>query len=201
MNKQSLPYTIIFTFIVTFVFVLVLSFTNSATVELVERNQELFRQTAVLDSFGIVYDDNDQAIELFSAIEQVERGGVELFRTTVGGETVYSKRFEGPGLWGTIIGYIAVDERVERVIGLQILEDNETPGLGGRINDDDWKAQFAGESILNGIISVAGVGAPDFTLGDGEVNAITGATRTTESMQAIISSEIAILQGALGGGA
>lgn len=49
------------------------------------------------------------------------------------------------GLWGTISLLVAVDNDFKEIIGLRITEQNETPGLGGRIVEDWFQEQFAGK--------------------------------------------------------
>jgi Na+-transporting NADH:ubiquinone oxidoreductase subunit C len=60
------------------------------------------------------------------------------------GEKVLGYAFEvqGVGFWATIRGLLAVDAELERIIGLQILEHSETPGLGGRIAEEEFQEQF-----------------------------------------------------------
>ena len=53
MNKNSTFYTSIFSFIVTFCFVIVLSFVNSGTKELVESNKRAKIYKVVLQTIGV----------------------------------------------------------------------------------------------------------------------------------------------------
>ncbi|MFW5642919.1 MAG: hypothetical protein ACOCYQ_02735, partial [Alkalispirochaeta sp.] len=109
MNKQGITYTILFTFLVSFLFVLVLAFANEGTREQVAFNQTVSRQRAILNALDIEYDGPDDVVDKFESVEEVEQGDVTLYRAEVDGETVYAKEFSGSGLWGTITGIIAVD--------------------------------------------------------------------------------------------
>ena len=200
MNKQSTVYSMIFMFIVAFAFVFLLSLTNEATRERVELNQEVARKRAVLSALGIESLSDQEVLSRFEEVEQLERDGTTLFRATVDGETVFAKEFAGSGLWGTIEGVLGVNGDVSNTVGLEIINHNETPGLGGRITEPWFQRQFAGEQIgSDGIEFTAGDGDTDYD--NSEVDGITGATRTTESMERIINREIETLQSLVGGNA
>lgn len=193
MNKEGTTYTIIFIFIVSFAFVFLLSMTNQVTVERVRLNQELASQRAILSAMGIEAQGAEEIQSEFAEIVgDAERG---LYVGTVGGRTVYAKEFDGAGLWGTISGVLAVTSDFEEIVGIEIVEDNETPGLGGRINEPWFKSQFEGERILQGGIEVRaleGDGDPDKD--NGVVDGITGATRTSDSMESIVNNQLEQLQ-------
>lgn len=201
MNKQSLMYTVIFTFIVSFLFVLLLAFADGATAERVALNQQLNRQRAILNAMGIEYGDAEDVQTRFDNVEQIERNGMVLYRTEIDGETVFAKEFAGSGLWGQINGVLAVDGGLDRTVGIEIISHNETPGLGGRIDEPWFKQQLRGERIVNGMIEVAGSGDGDADHDNGQIDAITGASRTSESMDTILDKELTALQDALGGNA
>ncbi|TVR60697.1 MAG: FMN-binding protein [Spirochaetaceae bacterium] len=196
MKKDGMPYTIIFSFIVCFVFVFVLSFTNEGTRELVEFNQQVARQKAILNAIGIEYESDDQVPDLFERVERIERNGQTFLRTERDGRTVYATEFAGAGLWGVIEGVLAVDAEVSRTVGLEIISHNETPGLGGRIDEPWYKNQFRDIRIRDdGFRLPRGVPAdPD----EGMIDAVTGATRTSESMVDILSGVVLTMRSTLG---
>jgi Na+-transporting NADH:ubiquinone oxidoreductase subunit C len=189
MNKEGTLYTILFVFIVSFLFVFLLSLANQATIERVELNQQLARQRAVLSAFGIPADDDDEVQDLYASVRSVADGAY--LEATVEGRTAVAVEFAGPGLWGTIAGVLAVDESVERIIGLEIVSDNETPGLGARINEDWFKEQFRGELVgADGLEVTVLEGDGDTDRDNSVVDAVTGATRSSEAMEDIINTEL-----------
>ena len=193
MNKEGTFYTIIFVFIVSFAFVFLLSMTNQVTIERVELVQELSRQQAILRAMGIEAQGEDEVQTEFAKVAGDREAG--LYAAEVGGRTVYAKQFSGAGLWGQISGVIAVTADVRRFVGIEIVEDNETPGLGGRINEAWFRSQFEGERIPEGGIVVRameGDGDPDPD--NGAVDGVTGATRTSDSMESIVNKEIETLR-------
>lgn len=54
----------------------------------------------------------------------------------------------GNGLWSTLYGYLAVKRDIETVQGLTFYEHEETPGLGGEVDNVNWKAQWVGRKIF-----------------------------------------------------
>lgn len=199
MNKQSLIYTVIFTFIVSFVFVTVLAFANDSTREQVQLNQELARQRAILNALGIEYGGPEDVQTKFDDITVVNQDGTELYQAEKDDYTAVAKEFSGSGLWGTIRGILAVQEDLDRTVGIEIIAHNETPGLGGRIDEPWFKEQLRDLQVVDGTIRVSGAGDGDYDKENGEIDGITGATRTSDSMDVILSNEISTFQSILGG--
>ena len=198
MNKQSITYTILFTFAVTFVFVLLLSLTNQATVEIIERNERVDRQRAILQAMGLDVSEPEEVASRFQDVEEVEEDGLTLYAGTVDGSQVYAKEFRGSGLWGTIHGVLGVTADLSETTGLSIIAHNETPGLGGRITEEWFQRQLEGEQIPQDRLLVTD-GDGDYEYGNGEIDGITGATRTSDSMEVILNRELDTLKDALGG--
>lgn len=53
----------------------------------------------------------------------------------------------GYGLWSTLWGFIALDQDLNTVRGLGFYEHAETPGLGGEVDNPNWKEQFVGKEV------------------------------------------------------
>ncbi len=53
----------------------------------------------------------------------------------------------GQGLWSTLYGYLALKSDLETVQGLTFYEHAETPGLGGEVDNANWKAQWVGREL------------------------------------------------------
>ena len=51
---------------------------------------------------------------------------------------------EGMGLWSTLYGYVALSGDTETIKGLIFYEHGETPGLGGEVDNPNWKALWPG---------------------------------------------------------
>lgn len=55
----------------------------------------------------------------------------------------------GYGLWSTMYGFIALEADAQTVIGLNLYDQAETPGLGGEVVNPKWKALWKGKKVYN----------------------------------------------------
>jgi Na+-transporting NADH:ubiquinone oxidoreductase subunit C len=182
--KNSYLYTVVFMFLVSAFFTGALALTNEASLEKIEVNRVYIEKKAVLDSLDIEYKDDPRSVEdvFNSSIREVEMEGYMIYGMIgdSGGLTAYSVGFNGAGLWGTILGYIAVDSAFEKLIGIEFTAQNETPGLGGRITEDWFKDQFRNIDLVK-----------EFPISFGEgIDAITGATSSSNAVLRILNSFI-----------
>jgi Na+-transporting NADH:ubiquinone oxidoreductase subunit NqrC len=182
----------------------------------VDRNLLIDEQRAVLDALDVRESGVALAWGSAAAVEDAfvrfvrkDRGaaGIEqefdVFTYMVGSETRgVAIRVFGRGLWGEIRGFVALDPRppgAERwpVRGLVIYRDEETPGLGKRMRDDDFKARFrtAAGKLVPGLRILKGEGSASGPL---EVDGITAATITTQGVQGLIDRAVAWYAGEAG---
>lgn len=90
----------------------------------------------------------------------------------------------GKGLWSTLYGYLALKKDIETVQGLTFYEHGETPGLGGEVDNANWKAQWVGRQVFNDS------GAPQLGVSKGPapsdnpylVDGLSGATITSNGV-------------------
>lgn len=199
MRKDSIAYTVIFTFVVCLLFVLPLAVANELTKARVAANRDLAERRAVLSALGLLPSGtktNAEDIEALWTAKIVPMPELRpgLFRSSSAEGDKYALELGGAGLWGRIEAVLATDASVGRIVGLEILAHNETPGLGGRIDEAWFKAQFRGESIKDGGISlVQGQGLGDKDPENGRVDAITGASLTSGFVKTIVDRGIADL--------
>ncbi len=200
MKRDGVVYTVLFSFIVAFVFVFFLSLAYGATKGKVEENKRIIEAKAYLSAAGISVADPKKIEEVFKKYFPRFNSRAPYNETVVKGKTVIVSPFHGNGLWGVIRGVIGVTKDVKRMVGLSIISHNETPGLGGRIDEKWFQDQFRGENISKGIEVLHGGGTGDSDPDNGEVDGITGASRTSSAMEVIINNKINILRKELGGG-
>lgn len=93
----------------------------------------------------------------------------------------------GSGMWSTIHAFIALDSDLTHVVGLHVTEHGETPGLGDRIEDPAWLAQWSDKRAFDA------AGVPALVIGtapagsdDTRIDGITGATVTVQALGAIV---------------
>ena len=96
----------------------------------------------------------------------------------------YAMPGAGPGFQDTIALLYGYMPRDKQVVGMEILESRETPGLGDKIyKDEEFVAEFSALSIEPEIVTVKkGTGAQA-----NEVDAITGATISSKAVVRIIN--------------
>lgn len=191
MNKKSMAYPIVFMVIVTAIAVLILAFLNQSTKAKVEHNEQLELQRKILYVFDL-YDEDMSDDEVSSVFEEnIDESKDDKDKTVYilkeGGEDkAYAVPFDGPGLWGSITGYIGVDSDVDTVTGIEFITQDETPGLGGRISEPPYKEQFRGVDISDAddkyIISRPAPG--------GNIDAIAGATQTSTFVENMINDDL-----------
>jgi electron transport complex protein RnfG len=96
----------------------------------------------------------------------------------------YAMPGAGPGFQDTIALLYGYLPREKQVVGMEILESRETPGLGDKIyKDADFVAEFSALSIEPEIVSVKkGTGTQP-----NQVDSITGATISSKAVVRIIN--------------
>lgn len=87
----------------------------------------------------------------------------------------YAVIAEGNGYQGKIKLIAGIKKDLANLYGIEILESQETPGLGGEIASDKFKGQFKNLKVFPKI----------------EVEAITGATISSQSVMNILNEKIA----------
>lgn len=188
--KNSFMYPILFMTAVTAVFIAVLAGLNFVTADTIAYNQESELQEKILYIFDISPEGGkEKDIERVFNEKVIEKQWGELkgYALTEGGqETAYAVPINGPGLWGSIIGYIGLNKNYTEIIGIDFVIQSETPGLGGRISENSYKEQFRSIDISgksdNFIIS-----SPE---PDSNVDAIAGATQTSAAVVKLINEDI-----------
>jgi len=199
MKKDSLFYTVLVSVVFAFLFVYLLSLAYGATKGKVEENQKLIEARAYLVAAGIEVDNGMDIEASFNSSFPNFDTESAYQTTTVKGKSVVVSPFKGNGLWGTITGVIGLTSDLRRIVGFEIVTHVETPGLGGRIDETWFKDQFKGEYAEKGIIVKHGAGGGDTDPDNGQVDGITGASRTSDAIQVIVNNQIDILKKDLGG--
>jgi H+/Na+-translocating ferredoxin:NAD+ oxidoreductase subunit G len=99
---------------------------------------------------------------------------------------------DGQGYGDKLELLIGADADLDKITGLFVLEQKETPGLGNKISTPQWRNQFVGKSTAEPLRVVKGQGR-----GPATIDAITGATISSRSVTAIVNTAIASLKGRL----
>jgi Na+-transporting NADH:ubiquinone oxidoreductase subunit C len=197
LNRNSVIYAAVFTFVVCVAFVIILAIANQVTLARVNANKRLESRTAVLKAFGLA-DSTTPSSEIDSKYTQlVTEKSVEkatAYTATIDGQTYVAVKLTMPGLWGPITAVLATDPAGTVVRGFEIVDQQETPGLGGRISEPWLSEQFKGKKVLpDGTIAFEqGSGKGNFDPYNGTVDAITGASRTSDFVRALVNRSLAL---------
>lgn len=184
-KKKKILFPVLFMVLLTAVYTFILAFINESSIDIIKAQEELVQQKSVLYVFGIEHDDTQEMVNRMYTEKLSTVDAEDLTYYVFEEDSVlkgYAFPFTGKGLWGSISGYIAVSPDFNTILGIDFTAHSETPGLGGRIDEDWFKEQFRNLDVSN---TPAVIFRPSE---GGNVDAITGATLTSKSVSVIINS-------------
>ena len=126
-------------------------------------------------------------------VQEIERGDITTYVYSPGGANAQPEavavRFAGPGVWGPVKGFLAMDPGLTKILTITFYEQEETPGLGGEIVKDWFCRRFIDLAIRGAD------GKPGIIIGTGEdapnrVDGISGATMTCDKVQEMLNEAI-----------
>ena len=197
--KKSRSYSVIYMFIITFVAGGVVSGIYAANSQRIALNEQIKLDRVILTVMDIDFDPQARAEDILRLFEQrvkkekindltyyrgLEKDGASL----VG----YAFPIQGAGLWGPIYGMMGVDPELNQILGVAFYRHSETPGLGGRITENWFVDQFKGLKLEPHHKSQRYVTIirPGKAKKDQEVDGITGATITSNSVDRFMNKDI-----------
>ncbi|MFW5684684.1 MAG: FMN-binding protein [Spirochaetota bacterium] len=113
--------------------------------------------------------------------DELDADGPTIYRgSTPAGELLgYAVRLQTQGYGGTITLLVGLSADLQTIEGIEIVEQVETPGLGGNITSPEFKEQFSELTTEERIAMVKNV-EPDKAAN--EIQAISGATITSRAI-------------------
>lgn len=118
-----------------------------------------------------------------------------------GDVVAYGLPLVGKGLWGTIEGFGVISADLQKMKGIAFTKQVETPGLGARITEEEYKSYFRNLD-LSGFHGEASGPMPVFMVkqkaksnieeSTNSVQAITGATQTSQGVLDMVNSNLAV---------
>lgn len=149
-------------------------------------NKEAQIKSAILDAYDISYN--------LSTVHDIFEDNVTVIQYE-GEDTFYvdnttgqiSYIFSGGGVWGTIRGVITFESDFRTIVNLSILEQSETPGLGGVVAERWYLNTYIGVVLETSSPYIIIRHAQEENLVN-EVDAITGGTRTSEKFMEILNT-------------
>ncbi|MBL4611230.1 Na(+)-translocating NADH-quinone reductase subunit C [Halopseudomonas sp.] len=97
----------------------------------------------------------------------------------------------GYGLWSTLYGFIALEGDLETVVGLGFYQHAETPGLGGEVDNPNWKQQWTGKVVYDeqddvAIQVIKGSVDPGMKDAEHKIDGLAGATLTSRGVEKLV---------------
>lgn len=185
------PYfAIVYMFVITAVFSSALIGFARITRGRVAANLQLNFERAVVQAFPeIEFQSNLQIHQIFKDLfRKDDRTGAYLYEKE--GQIVgYAVPFSGQGFWDKIEGIIGIAADKRTVQGVAFYEQKETPGLGARIDEDEFRRKFIGKKIDDSIRPI-GIVPEAQTPAENEVHAVTGATQTSVRLETLMNQNI-----------
>jgi Na+-transporting NADH:ubiquinone oxidoreductase subunit C len=156
---------------------------NFYTTPIIEKNEEIATKSSILKALNISFN-QDTVEEIFADnVEEKQQDGTTYY---IAKDKNIAFPYSGSGLWGPIEGIIAVQPDFETLKGITIIRQEETPGLGSRIGEAPYLAQFEGKGFSEGLKLVQ----PGRSSQDNEIDSITGATMTSDAFIAILNENL-----------
>lgn len=93
----------------------------------------------------------------------------------------------GKGLWSTMYGFMALDKDLQTIEGFTYYEHGETPGLGGEVDNPNWKNVWKGKKAFDNnwnvkIEVIKGRVDPTSENAIYEIDGLSGSTLTTRGI-------------------
>jgi len=158
----------------------------------VRRFRETRLKTNVLTAAGIAWTQADFREVFEQRVREQSGDGMAWFVA----DSLVIYEFKGRGLWGMIEGIATFDSALTRIVGVRVLAQEETPGLGDRIKDAAYLATYQGRTAAEPLVLAMRHKAEE----ENEVDAITGATLSSQALVKTVSDAAARLRAAAKGG-
>ena len=163
------------------VFGVALAGVNSKLAPRIRENELRARQEAAIEVTG-----GAEAVQMQIKLGQTE---VTVYRVAdrTGQHVGWAVPAQGQGYADTIKLIVGLTPRADEIMGIKVIYNQETPGLGNKITDKPFRRQFAGKAADVRLVAVQKAAG----LADEEIHAITGATISSEAVCTIVYQQVA----------
>ncbi len=178
--KQNLK-MILFVLILGTITSLVLLGMEALTAERIKNNQDAEIKAAILDAYSVTYTLADINTTFDDSVETVVIDEWTFYVDKSTGAVSYG--FVGNGVWGPIEGIITLESDFETILKISVLQQEETPGLGGVVAEPQYLSTFVGKKMVPQIE----INKDPSANTDYEVDAIVGATNTSKRFETLLN--------------
>lgn len=193
-NTDSNLYTIVYATVIVVVVAVLLALVSQILGPRQKANALLDQQKQILTSLNVDYSKSDAAALYQEIVKDETFGELPLYVATIDGATKYVLRLHGQGLWGGIWGYIALNDDLNTIYGINFGHESETPGLGGEIVTENFRSRFFGKHIKDseGALRSVAVLKVGKTAEEGQeqVDAWAGATITSTGVNDMLLNSL-----------
>lgn len=200
MKTNSNTYTIIYSAILVVIVAFLLAFVSQSLKSKQDANVALDQKKQILNSLNFRGLDDEAAEAKYAEVvkDEKEVDGQKLYVCKVNGEDVCVVSMKGMGLWGGISGFVALhqDGHAVKVFGAYFNHESETAGLGAEIKDSQaWQELFIGKKVFTDDFSdVALSVVKKVDNPDSQVDAVTGATLTSNGVNDMLHDGLSVLK-------
>jgi Na+-transporting NADH:ubiquinone oxidoreductase subunit C len=177
---------VLFMFALSLVLITCVAALSRATAERVARNADIFLQQAVMEVAGEPVPDAPAEVAAWfarsAAADPASPARIRVRDPASGAPRTVVYRRQARGLWGLITAVVGVDPATGAFRQFRILEQNETPGLGARIEEPWFLRQTEGK---RGPFTLVPEGTRSTKAT--EIDAITGATVTSAAIRDMLN--------------
>jgi Na+-translocating ferredoxin:NAD+ oxidoreductase subunit G len=99
-------------------------------------------------------------------------------------------RASGAGFADKIEILIGLDLSAAKITGIYILEQQETPCLGSKITTSRWNSQYVDQPTDTKLVVAKGMSSEQKKLKDGKIDAISGATISSDAVTDIVNDAV-----------
>ncbi len=186
-----------FVFIMGFLTSLVFVGMDALTAERIEANKDAAIYSAVLNHNEISFNSGNLA-DVFNeniTVEEVIYEGQTLsfyINEANGNVSFMYGVFALGGLWGPLRGVITLESDFQTIVNITVLEEQETPGLGGKVKNRDFLDQFIGLVLIPELDRPVEVNKDAAANEANEVDEISGATGTSTAFERLLNDSYQI---------
>ena len=191
MNLRRKLLDVVFIVVLGVVSVAMLLAAQSYSAPAVRRFREMRLQTNVLTAAGIAWTQADFKDVFGQRVREESRDGLTWYVA----DSLVIYEFTGRGLWGMIEGIVTLDSALSHIVSVRILSQEETPGLGDRIKDASYLVTYRGKTAAEPLELAIRHAAE----AENEVDAISGATLSSQALVKTVSEATGRLRAVLKG--
>ena len=189
MNLKRKLLDVLFIVVLGTVSVALLMAAQSYSAPAVKRFREMRLKTNVLTAADIPWTQADFRDVFEQRVREETRDGLTWYVA----DSLVIYEFKGRGLWGTIEGIVTLDSALNHIVSVRILSQEETPGLGDRIKDAEYLVTYRGKTAAEPLELAMRHKAE----AENEVDAISGATLSSQALVKTVSEATGRLRAVL----